>query len=277
MSVQALGWVLDHSPTEGSDRLVVISLANHAGQVVDDDDRGGDAWESWPGIATIQREARLRRERTVKDALARLVDAGHVVRVVNGAPDGRMRADRRTNLYRLLLSSGVPCGDTRCRWCGVTPDAARGDAQRHDGVTLGDATGVRDASPKPPDEPSEEPSGEPTGGELTLQLEIETPPAPTFVDFWAVYPRHVAKASAQQAWTRALNVTTAAVIIAGAAQYASEVADRDPGKIAHASSWLNGRRWEDPPGANTSGRAPRRGAAAPVTVGRTGAAGRVTL
>lgn len=140
MSVQALGWVLDHSPTKGSDRLVLLSIANHAGTSPVD-----GAWEAWPGTATLQREARLDRERTVKDALARLVEAGAIERVVNGAPDDRVRKDRRTNLYRIQLDNGVTCDDTPCVWCGVTPNVTRsgerGDASRPDGVTLRDRNG----------------------------------------------------------------------------------------------------------------------------------------
>lgn len=168
MSVQALGWVFDHSPTEGSDRLVLLSIANHAGESPVD-----GAWEAWPGIELIRRETGLRRERTVKDSLARLVAVGAVERIINGAPDERIRRDRRSNLYRISLDYGVPCAVTRCRWCGVTRDAERGDVSRPDGVTLGDRTGVRDASPEPSVEPTDEPSGEPkASSELDALPEI---------------------------------------------------------------------------------------------------------
>lgn len=170
MSVQALSWVLDHSPAKGSDRLVLLSLANHAGQLVTDnpsDQR--PAFEAWPGVATIAREARLDRPRTVNDALARLVRDGAVVRIVNGAPDSRIRGDRRPNLYRVLVENGVPCGVTRCGWCGVTPDAPRDDASRRHGMTDGDATGCRETSPEPSVEPPEQPNPEP--------LALESPPA----------------------------------------------------------------------------------------------------
>lgn len=169
MSVQALGWVFDHSPAEGSDRLVLLSLANHAGTSPVD-----DAWEAYPGIALIQREAGLRRGRTVRDALTRLVEAGAVERIVNGAPDSRIRGDRRPNLYRILLDSGRPCDVPRCRWCGGTPDAERGDASRPDGGTRDVLTGGRGTSP----EPSEEPSGEPEREPGALPLDVPAPSAP---------------------------------------------------------------------------------------------------
>lgn len=164
MSVQAMGWVLDHSPARGSDRLVLICIANHAGKSPTD-----GAWESWPGVGTLQREAALERERTVQDSLARLTASGDLERVVNGAPDERIRKDRRPNLYRILLANGVPCGDTRCCWCGVTDGAERGDAPTVRGVTDGDATGCRETSPKP-GLTVIEPSSEPTEEEL-LRIE----------------------------------------------------------------------------------------------------------
>ncbi len=146
MSVQALGWVLDHSPTTGSGRLVLVSLANHAGSSPVD-----GAWESWPGVERIRREAGLRRHRTVQEAIADLEASGHVERVLNGAPDFRIRADRRPNLYRVLLASGVSCGGTSCQWCSTTP---RGDAIRTNGVPDSRDTGCRKTAPEPYPQPS---------------------------------------------------------------------------------------------------------------------------
>jgi hypothetical protein len=104
MSVQALGWVFSHSTTTGADRLVLLSIANHAGH---DEVDGETVWEAWPSIALIQREAGLSRAQTVRDCLNRLIDGGHLTREVQGAPDDRIRADRRSNLYRILVSDGV--------------------------------------------------------------------------------------------------------------------------------------------------------------------------
>ena len=176
MSVQAMGWVLDHSPSTGTDRLVLISIANHAGPEPLDGE-GGPSFEAWPGVGTIQREAGLARERTVQDSLARLVESGAVVRIVNGAPDERVRKDRRSNLYRLRLDNGVTCGVTRCRWCGVTPDASRGDASRQHGVTRGDGTGCRDASPEPSLNREDQPSHEPGAGADAPAALFDQPPA----------------------------------------------------------------------------------------------------
>lgn len=68
MSVQALAWVLDHSRAENTARLVLMSLANHAG--VD----GGNAY---PSVATIARQARC-GESTVRKALETLQVLGEL-------------------------------------------------------------------------------------------------------------------------------------------------------------------------------------------------------
>lgn len=95
--------------------MVLVSLANHAGG-----EPMGDppAWESWPGVTLIGTEAGLRRDRTTSDVLTRLVEQGIIERLLNAAPDGRLAANRRTNLYRIMIDAGEACGRLRCAWCG---------------------------------------------------------------------------------------------------------------------------------------------------------------
>ncbi len=141
MSVQAISWVLEHSPAKGTDRLVLIAIANHAGPITH-----MGTYEAWPGVETIAREAGLDRPRTAQDALSRLVAAGALVRVINGAPDYRCRADRRPNLYRIITREPLaPAGD---------PDAA-------DGVTDGGTpkSGGDPVDNSPRDDGSRHPDG----------------------------------------------------------------------------------------------------------------------
>lgn len=233
MSVQAMGWVFDHSPTAGSDRLVLLSIANHAGTSPVD-----GAWEAWPGIALLQREAGLKRANTLNESLARLVERGHLERVVNGAPDSRMRPDRRPNLYRILLGNGVPCSGGACSWCGVPESGGasneRGPALPRHGVPDRVPTGSRFPGPKPLVEPSLEPEisrGDPFGN---------------FERFWDIYPRKVAKEAAKKAWDKAFCKAPPVVIIDGARRYRDDP-NRDPAFTAHPATWLNGGRWTDEP------------------------------
>lgn len=107
----------------------------------------------------------------------------------------------------------------------------------------------------------------------------ETPPAAPpaggvpFVEFWSNYPRRVGKGDAEKAWAKATKLAPASVILEAVRRYAAEVEGREVAKIAHPSTWLNGRRWEDEPGANrgTSDRQTRR------TPDRDGTSGRIAL
>ena len=62
--------------------------------------------------------------------------------------------------------------------------------------------------------------------------------------FWNVYPRKVAKKTAETAFAKAISHTAAGLIISGAARYA-----QDPNRVeaytAHPATWLNGHRWLD--------------------------------
>lgn len=69
-----------------------------------------------------------------------------------------------------------------------------------------------------------------------------------FSEFFAAYPRHVARAAAAKAWcSLAPGPDLRGMIMAAVPVYAAAVRDREPDKIAHPSTWLNGRRWEDEP------------------------------
>lgn len=117
MSIQAVGWVLDHSTAEGRERLVLLSLANHAGR---------DEWECWPSVATIAREARV-SVRTAQRSLRLLEEQGHIEVAERGEPDLRVRADRRANLYRIVRTDEVSPAVTPSQPDEVTAEARRGD------------------------------------------------------------------------------------------------------------------------------------------------------
>lgn len=78
MSIQAVSYVLQHSKTKLWDRLVLISLANHA-----------NPWRrTWPSVRLLAKEAGLSR-RTVQRALNRLEKMGEIEEVdpkIEGSP-----------------------------------------------------------------------------------------------------------------------------------------------------------------------------------------------
>lgn len=136
-----MAWALSEPTTAGTDRLVLLSLANHANEI----------GQSWPSVATIAREANV-SERAVQRSIASLKKAGLVAVLTNAAPDERIPRDRRPNLYRILRKRGdahgtpTPDGVTDETPRGVTPVTERGDAS--DTQTVSEPSVKRLPSPK---------------------------------------------------------------------------------------------------------------------------------
>ncbi|HEN8798258.1 TPA: hypothetical protein U8251_000804 [Pseudomonas putida] len=109
----------------------------------------------------------------------------------------------------------------------------------------------------------------------SITQSIDTNPsvadAPELVDFerfWSLYPRKVSKADAKKAWAK-IRVTDDLFDLMAKALAAWTVSTdwtKDGGQfIPHASTWLNGKRWEDelPPPAGAHQSASRRQASGP--------------
>lgn len=78
---------------------------------------------------------------------------------------------------------------------------------------------------------------------------------PSFDDFWKVWPRREGKKAAALAWGRAVKRAAAQTIIDAATAYARSPFRPEARYVPHASTWLNGDRWDDPsPSAETSSR-----------------------
>lgn len=69
----------------------------------------------------------------------------------------------------------------------------------------------------------------------------------TFDDFWTAFPRHVGKKAARKAWDHInpQNGQSESIIEAVELQKRHNWRGKDPQFIPHASTWLNGERWED--------------------------------
>lgn len=120
MSIESIAACLHHSKATGSDKLVLLGIANHDGD-------GG----AWPSITTLSKYANI-SERSVKTCIQNLINMGEIVCHVNKGGNADTRADRRPNRYDILVSCPKECdGSTKHR---VKPDAQRGEAQRTDGV-----------------------------------------------------------------------------------------------------------------------------------------------
>lgn len=107
--------------------------------------------------------------------------------------------------------------------------------------------------------PSQVPAAQPLVGTGTIAYNASRRD-PFWMAFWEAYPRKERKRDAWNAWWRARKRGADMVLmIEGAKRYARDP-NRDPQYTAHAATWLNGDRWEDPPLPKREAR--RRGAAA---------------
>ena len=66
-----------------------------------------------------------------------------------------------------------------------------------------------------------------------------------FPEFWALYPRRVARIKAEEIWIKRKLDQHADVIIAAIQLQAPDFLAREPDKVPHAATWLNQERWKD--------------------------------
>jgi DNA replication protein DnaC len=82
------------------------------------------------------------------------------------------------------------------------------------------------------------------GEVVRIEKEEEAGEKIDFDDFWLLYPRRVAKKDARKAWDRLTPSNQLAALVA-IASWRSIYLAREPDRIPHAATWLNGERWED--------------------------------
>lgn len=153
MSVESLALVLHHSRAKGTDKLVLVGIANHDGD-------GG----AWPTIATLARYANT-TERSVQRSLSKLVDLGEIAVHLQAGGLGNLHIWERPNRYDVLVACPATCDRTKNHrqrplpaapadlWIeGVTPTSP-GDTHVRGGVTPTSPGGVTPTSPKPSIEP----------------------------------------------------------------------------------------------------------------------------
>ena len=65
-----------------------------------------------------------------------------------------------------------------------------------------------------------------------------------FAEFWAAYPKRVARGTAAKAYAKAIKKADPAEILTGAHRYAADPT-RKPEFTSHPATWLNAERWTD--------------------------------
>jgi hypothetical protein len=220
MSGQATGWVLRHGPKDRALRLVLVAIADAANR---------DGEESHPGMDAIC-EGALYSAGHVRRAIARLVDEGWLEVTEHAAPG-------RATSYRI---PGVRAQ--------IAAENAAHNARRpeDDAARSGEPTSrvFEPTSRAQTRAPTVLRDGKTNGSDTPMVPTLDLDPVPTFADFWAVFPRHEAKGTAERAWTGACKSADPRFILDGAQRYRDDP-NRDPAYTKHPSTWLNGRCWED--------------------------------
>jgi hypothetical protein len=169
VSVQAMSWVLDYSPAQRGDRLVLISLANHA-------DRDGA--NAFPTVPTIARESGALSERSVQYALISLEQgyegSGRAIERQGTAPTGatiwRVLMDDQARTFR-----GIP---SKLRGAFSAPSEGRNSCAETAplGVQFSTALNARERNSEPsfnrqehPLSPAGEEGGAPPVAELPVR------------------------------------------------------------------------------------------------------------
>lgn len=97
MSVEAIAVVLHHSKARGTDKLVLLGIANHAGD-------GG----SFPKVETLAKYANV-TERAVQTSVSKLIRTGELLVERNQGGTRRTRGNSRPNLYSVLVQCPINC------------------------------------------------------------------------------------------------------------------------------------------------------------------------
>lgn len=212
MSVEAITIALHHSRAKGSDKLVLLGIANHHG------DNG-----AYPSLETLGRYSGV-SQRSVRRSIQELQKLGEIVVYVNGAPTS---GQYKPNLYYFTLACPPDCDRSMNHKVRGDKFVTQGGQWRHSGGTQ--------MSAKPVIEPKEQPS--------IPQASLED----LFSEFWQAYPRKVEKLAAKNAFAKAIKLVDPQIIIDGAHRYANDPNLPEKQFIPHPGTWLNAGRWEDEP------------------------------
>ncbi|MEU8079278.1 helix-turn-helix domain-containing protein [Catellatospora citrea] len=90
MSIKVMNWVWSESTTGGTERLLLLAIADNATD---------DGTNAYPSLATLARKVRL-DERTVRRLLRKLEDGKHIKVAVGAGPRG-------TNRYTVIMHRAV--------------------------------------------------------------------------------------------------------------------------------------------------------------------------
>lgn len=164
-----------------------------------------NAHELWARQEWFATKARVTRQ-SVNRAIEQMVEDGFLVVLEDNSKT------RKPNRYRLLMPAGLSTV--------LTSRVTQGDTGLSTGVTQNPTSNSTETSL---------PQGEPEG----------------FEDFWAMYPRKVAKIAARAEYRKALRSTHPSDILAALRRQLFDLEARDKKFRPHPDVWLRRGHWED--------------------------------
>ena len=234
MSNRAITWAYGQQGLKGGPKFVLVTLADMADQ----------EHSCIPGIKLLARLTGF-GETAVKAHVAVLTAAGLIRRESRFRKDG----SRTSSRYYLDVDGALAITDPRSESDSGQP----GDQSRNPtgGGSESDATkaGIRPPILEPQVNPKTEPpvvNDDQANFTLVALDDVATSSEAGFETFWTVWPRKDGKKTALAAWAKAIKRAKPEAIVAAAAAYSASPYRPDRQFVPHASTWLNGDRWDDP-------------------------------
>ncbi len=225
MSFKALSWAWDANTETAGRKLVLVGLAQFA----------NEKNECWPSQKTLA-ERTLQSERTVREHLSWLEDAGFIRRSHRGR-EGCYETDRIV----LNLSRLHPIQAETQRQISPTADFADGEKPHVPAADF--AGGQRQISPPNLQDESPDRTTTPYSPPVAVdrvEKEVE--------EIYAAYPLKVGKGQALKAIRAALKIAGFEELLAATQAFADAVATVPESRrrfIKHPSTWFNGQCWLD--------------------------------
>lgn len=120
MSVEVMSWVLHFSPASGTEKVILLGIANHASI---------DGSNAWPSLATLATYARV-DQRTVRRTLRALEEAGLIETEIKAGGTHDARPDQRPNRYRVVMK--YPASHEGTHMSPRTPNEGTSTVERGD-------------------------------------------------------------------------------------------------------------------------------------------------
>jgi hypothetical protein len=205
MSIQVMNAVWRHSKSKGRARLVLLSIADHQGEI-----------GAWPSIETLAKMVNS-SPRSVQRDIQELINLGELQVDFRSAPtSGPYKANR----YWVKVS-GVTTEVTEVtNTASEVTDLESGVTDSASEVTAGGVLTLNRTITKPLKETAEK-----------------------FDEFWNLYPKKIAKADAIKAWNKATKTKTADELLKLTKAYAEGKLPEDK-YIPYPASWLNKELYE---------------------------------